>query len=340
MIVEHLVAETFGSHVGKYNQRLKVTQGGECLAEAPLLHLQSVIVGSRGVSISADAIEACTERGIPIIFLSSYGKVYATLYSSGLVGTVNTRREQLLAYYDTRGVHVVEQIARAKIQNQENTLKYIAKNRKESAPALYEQLNEVALILRDSQAAIDRLEKVDLESIRPSVMGIEGYAARCYWEAIGHVFPATYGWTGRETQGATDPLNSLLNYGYGILYSRIENALILAGLDPYAGFLHTDRAGKPSLVLDCIEEFRQIVIDRLVVGLAARHFIVEQLADGMLAYGTLESYRSKVLEHLDSSTRYLGKRYPLKTIIQSQARGLAAYLCGRTPQYEPFLATW
>jgi CRISPR-associated protein Cas1 len=60
-------------------------------------------------------------------------------------------------------------------------------------------------------------------------------------------------WPGRQTQGATDPLNAALNYCYGVLYAQVERALVLAGLDPYGGFLHVDRPGKPSLTLDLIE---------------------------------------------------------------------------------------
>ena len=75
MIIEHLNADTFGSHIGKYSKRLKVTQGGEVLTQAPLLHLQSVMISSRGVSISADAIQACCERGIPILFMTDRGKI-------------------------------------------------------------------------------------------------------------------------------------------------------------------------------------------------------------------------------------------------------------------------
>src|SRR5690606_34118664 len=74
MIVEHLIADVFGSHLGKYSERLKVTKGKETLAQAPLLHLRSVTINSRGVSISADALEACCERGIPIFFLDSIGE--------------------------------------------------------------------------------------------------------------------------------------------------------------------------------------------------------------------------------------------------------------------------
>lgn len=131
-ILQHLVADTFGSHIGKYSQRLKITHKGEVLSQAPLLHLEMVSVISRGVSISADALEACAERGIPVFFLDSQGTPYASLYSAGLTGTVLTRREQLRAYDDGRGVHLGLAFAYGKIQNQALTLKYLARTRKET----------------------------------------------------------------------------------------------------------------------------------------------------------------------------------------------------------------
>ncbi|MEZ4734770.1 MAG: CRISPR-associated endonuclease Cas1 [Caldilineaceae bacterium] len=70
---------------------------------------------------------------------------------------------------------------------------------------------------------------------RGQLLSIEGRAAGKYWQAIGKLLLVEAGWLGRVTQGATDSLNSALNYGYGILYSQVERALMLAGLDPYAG---------------------------------------------------------------------------------------------------------
>lgn len=344
MIIENLIADTFGTHIGKYSKRLKITQKGQTLAEAPLLHLQSVMVCSRGVSISVDAIEACCEHGIPILFLTDHGNPYASLHAAGLTGTVLTRREQLLAFYDWRGTHIALTVAHAKIQNQASTLKYLAKNRKDTDPHIYNHLNETALSLHDSLAAVDRLYRnvgnATIDEIRAEIMGIEGHAGRRYWDAVATIIPDDYDWIGRTGRGATDPINSLLNYGYGILYGKIEQAIILAGLDPYAGFLHADRAGKPSLVLDSIEEFRQIAVDRLVLGLVARNYIVEQNAVGRLCDDFRKSYAEKVLAHLNSSTRYQGKRYPIRYIIQNQARVLAGFLRGTTEKYKPFHATW
>src|SRR5262245_38020165 len=104
MIVEQLIADVFGSHVGKHSERLVLTKGKETLAQIPLLNLRSVTIANRGVSFSADALHVCCERGIPIFFLDGLGENYASIYAAGLVGTVLTRREQLLAYRDRRGV--------------------------------------------------------------------------------------------------------------------------------------------------------------------------------------------------------------------------------------------
>lgn len=340
MIVEHLIADTFGTHIGKYSERLQITQDKHALAQAPLLHLKSVLIVSRGVSISADALEACCERGIPVFFIDNQGDCYASLYAPGLIGTVLTRREQLRAYDDERGGSFARAIAAAKIHNQAATLKYLAKTREETTPKLAQELKLCAGEVLDWTASLDKWEGFTVDDMREHVLAAEGNAARIYWGAAKHVIPEHYAWTGRHGRGAQDPINSLLNYGYGILYGQIEQAILLAGLDPYAGFLHADRPGKPSLVLDLIEEFRQVAIDRLVFGLAARRFTVEEDERGMLASATRRSFADKVLEHLNATVRYDGKRVPLRIVIQTQARELAAYLKGHRPHYPAFKATY
>jgi CRISPR-associated protein Cas1 len=139
-IVQHLVVDEYGAHVGKYSQRLKVTKRGETLAQAPLLHLESVTIAGKGVSISAEAVRECTERGIPIYFISGTGRAYASLYSAGLTGTIATRRAQLAALNDRRGLRLALWFGIGKLNNQANLLKYMAKYRKETDPDLYTEL--------------------------------------------------------------------------------------------------------------------------------------------------------------------------------------------------------
>src|SRR5579859_5465591 len=315
-IVTTLIADTFGTHIGKYSERLFVTKGQDKLLEAPLLHLQSVLIASKGVSISSDALAECCERGIPVYFVSGDGQAYGAIYSAGLGGTVLTRREQLLAYYDRRGRMAAIAFASGKIQNQAATLRYMAKTRKETAPDIYEELRLCAGDVLEHLVWLDRLEGDTVDSVRQGLLAAEGNAATRYWSAVRAIIPSEYGWTSREGRGATDPINSLLNYGYGILYGQIERAILLAGMDAYAGFVHTDRPGKPSLVLDLIEEFRSVAVDRVIFGLANRRFIVEQEGQGHLAQETRRTLAEKILEHLESGVRYEGKSYPLRTVIQ------------------------
>lgn len=340
MIVDHLIVDTFGSHIGKYKRRLKVTQKGETLVEAPLLHLQGITIIGRGVSISADVLAACAEQGIPLHFLDHQGSPYAAVYAAGLTATVLTRRAQLAAYTSERGMSFATAIVAAKLHNQAATLKYLAKNRKETAPDLYRELRLCAGDVWDQSAGLDALVGDTLDDCRQQLMGIEGRAARHYWEAVRMVIPTDYAFTGRQTRGATDPVNSLLNYGYGILYGQVEKALVLAGLDPYGGFLHADRPGKPSLVLDLIEEFRQIAVDRVVIGLVNRGYHVEQDDAGRLSEGFRRGFAEHVLKHLDSTVRYEGKRYPISATIQMQARHLASFLRGDCDSYQPYMGTW
>lgn len=345
-IIQDLIADTFGSHIGKYSERLKITQGQAVLAQAPLLHLESVTITSNGVSISADAIRACTERGIPIHFLSGSGSPYAALYSAGLTGTVLTRRAQLLTYHTPRTLHLAAAFAGGKMENQATLLKYIAKYRKETNPTVYDELRLLAGEVLDHIGELHIWLKVaqhdeaTIDECRDQLLSIEARAAKKYWAGIGLVLPEGVAWPGRQTQGAKDPFNSALNYGYGILYGTVERALVLAGLDPYGGFVHTDRPGKLSLVFDVIEEFRAPVVDRTILGLVNKKVKIEQDENGRLTEKTRRQLAEKVLERLDASETYEGKSYALRTIIQKQARHLATYVRGERDEYRPFLASW
>src|SRR5258706_253859 len=99
-----LIVEGRGTFVGKHQGRLRVTREGKVVTEAPLIHLEQVLIVDRGVTISSDVVASCTEEGIPIHFVSGIGRVQASIYSAGLTGTVLSRRAQLLAYTTERGL--------------------------------------------------------------------------------------------------------------------------------------------------------------------------------------------------------------------------------------------
>jgi CRISPR-associated protein Cas1 len=343
-IIKNLIVDEYGSFVGKHSGRLRVTRQKdgktEKLVEAPLIHLEGVLVTGRGIGLSADAVEACSREGIPIHFLDGRGRPYAALYSAGLTGTVLTRREQLMAYADKRGLKLAKAFASGKIQNQGGFLRYVAKYRKETAPELYRQLRGDADRVCDHLAELERIEGACVDEARFEVLAAEGRAAQVYWAALKRVLPERYGWPGRKTRGAGDAINNALNYGYGILYGAVERALVLAGLDPYGGFIHADRPGKPSLVFDLIEEFRQVVVDRTVFGLANKGVALDLDGKGLLVEKARRTVAEKVLARLEASERYERKRQPLRVVLQSQARHVATYVRGDRARYEPFVAGW
>jgi len=335
-----LIIEGPGTFVSKHQGRLRVSRDKAVMSEAPLINLQQVLLVGGGVAISSDAVRACTEEGIPIHYLSSSGSAIAGLYAAGLTGTAATRRAQLLAYTDQRGLTLARSFVCGKLRNQASGLRYMAKYRREAYPDLYRELELVALEIQDSMADAEDLKGTHVEEVREILMGIEGNAAARYWQVIGCIVPAALEWPGRATRGATNPLNSALNYGYGVLYAQVERALVLAGLDPYAGYLHADRPGKPSLVLDLIEEFRQPVVDRVVLGLVNRGMVVERDAEGRLTEPVRRRLAEKVLERLAAAELYEGQRRALRHILQAQARHIATYVRGDRPAYEPFAAGW
>ena len=335
-----LIVEGKGVFVGKHQGRLRVSREQKTLSEVPIIHLDQVIIVDSGVAISSDVIRVCSEEGIPIHFLGRSGRAVASMYSAGLTGTVLTRRAQLLAYENAAGVALAKAFVAGKLENQANLLRYMAKYRKETDLALHEEMMLVAIEMRDYLHELEQLEGEKIESLRERILSVEGRAAQKYWEMIARIIPADLEWPGRETRGALDRFNSALNYGYGILYCQVEKALTLAGLDAYGGFLHADRPGKPSLVLDLIEEFRQTVVDRTVIGLVNKRFAIEQDEESRLNETTRKKLAEKILERLESSEIYEKKRQALRFILQSQARHLALFARGERGQYEPFVAGW
>lgn len=336
----YLFVQTYGAFIAKHQGRLRVTKDKERLEEAPLLHLEQVLISGKGIGLSSDVVRACSEEGIPIHFVSSSGTPYSSLYSAGLNGTVLTRRAQLRAYDTELGAALARAFCSGKLQNQANLLRYAAKYRKEADPACAELLTAAAGGVVDSLHALRAAPGATVDALRAPLMGIEGAYATRYWGALAALLPVELNWPGRETYGATDPFNQALNYGYGILYKQVEYALVLAGLDPYAGLLHADRPGKPSLALDLIEEFRQAVVDRTLLGQVTRGWTIWRDEQGRLDEPTRKRIVERVMERLESSEPYEGKRQPLRHILQCQARHIATFVRGERADYLPFVMSW
>jgi CRISPR-associated protein Cas1 len=336
----HVIVTGFGCWLGKKSERLAVRRGdGKVLYQFPLLRLQEVIVGSRGISVTTDLIDELCQRGIRLSLLK-YGdsQPYAMVTSPMLTATVETRRAQLAAYSDVRGLDLTKAIVEGKIRNQAKLLKYFGKHLSTTSPdafrALEGQVDRLAAEWRRCRAVAGR----SIDECRGTLMAIEGAAGRAYWQGVALIIADKVPFDGRKGRGATDPVNSMLNYGYAILYSQVWGAILNAGLEPFAGFLHVDRPGKPSLVLDLIEEFRQPVVDRVVIA----HVNTGErigIQDGFLDTDTRKRVAEKVLERLTTADRYHGGKYQLRSIIQMQARRAASFLRGGAA-YRSYAFKW
>ncbi|MDC8448093.1 MAG: CRISPR-associated endonuclease Cas1 [Nitrospira sp.] len=333
-----VVLSGFGMFLSKKSERLLVRQGKTVVYEFPLFRLSEVVVASRGVTLSSDLVEELCQRGIRLSFLTNGGKPYAMLSSPMLTATVVSRREQLAAIADERGVTFAKLIVGGKLTSQERLLRYFGKYLKQADPERFACVDRLADQLAGLRPAVDRIAALRIDDVRDSLMGYEGTGGRLYWEGVREIIGQRGEFMGREHRGATDVVNSLLNYGYGILYSQVWGAVLNAGLEPFAGFLHVDRPGKPSLVLDLVEEFRQPVVDRTVIA----HINLGEavtLRAGMLDEETRARYAAKILERLESTETVKGKKYQIKSIIQMQARSLCTFL-RREGDYKPFGFKW
>lgn len=333
-----VLVEEFGSYLGKKSERLVIRKEKKIIQEVPLFDLEQVLITTRGVSISSDIIRECSERGVPIHFLSSTGEPYAQLFSPQLIGTIRTRREQLLAAMDQRGVMLSKLITMAKVKNQINLLKYFGKYRKEKEPELYKMLESNIAKMEEVVKEIADIKGEAIDELRGTLMSLEAQAARYYWKSFADLLSPRQKFPGREHRGADDPVNSLLNYGYGMLYSQIWRSVVQAGLDPFAGFLHADRPGKPSMVLDLAEEFRVSMVDRVVLAFIGKGTEVK-MEGHRLAEKTRRQFAQRVIERWNNTERYERKKVTLRQITLMQARRLATFLRGER-QYKPFIGGW
>ncbi|MBI5207151.1 MAG: CRISPR-associated endonuclease Cas1 [Candidatus Firestonebacteria bacterium] len=202
---------------------------------------------SHAVSVSSDIIKHCIDLKIPIDFLSYNGKPFATIMSP-MSWTADIGIAQLEAYKNGKGINLAKNFVNGKIKNQINLIKYYNKYKKRKNCFSPDEFNNALNTIEKYLSELDDLNiKDEYDTIRNKIFSIEGRSAGIYWNFIKNVLSCNVEFNGRERKGAKDLVNSLLNYGYGILYSRVWNAINLAGLNPYISYLHTSQPNKPTL---------------------------------------------------------------------------------------------
>ncbi|MHA1380736.1 MAG: CRISPR-associated endonuclease Cas1 [Candidatus Helarchaeota archaeon] len=331
-----------GTYIGKKSQTLNVKLPDNQKKQIAVKNISNVVIDSR-VQISYDALMLLARNGISVVFTQQH-RPTGVFHPFATHGTVLTRREQILAYTDNRGVYLAKQFAKASLENKARLLLRLRKPRINKNPEIAQRFKDVVDRIRYK---IKELENIGgrIDDVRWNIMGVEGSGAREYFQALQMIIPNSLGFSGRERRPPRDPVNSCLSYGYTILYGYILIGIAAAGLEPFAGFLHSDRSGKPSLALDLIEEFRQIIIDRLILKLFIRRILTNDDFDaGEGPYFLNAEGKKKFFEHfhedMDGGVKQNGETRTFMQLIIGQARKLVRYLIGKSPTYDFFLIPW
>lgn len=341
--MDRLVVDGYGKFIGRQSERIVVKEKGSIVHHANVADLRQVVISGSG-GISFDAMELLASQGVDLIVVSWKGEVTARLASRDM-RTVQTRREQYYAYREERSGVLAKQFVQAKMRNMYATLGTLAKTRKETSPDVAERLTEKRGAISAHITQLEELKPEPVDHIRGTLMGIEGIASAKYWEGILGTIPGEFGFSNRSGRYAEDPVNSMLNYGYALLEGEVWRGVHYAGLDPYGGFLHVDRPGRPSMVLDLMEEFRQQLVDKTVIALVSRKEVT--LADFGFEEGACRMndrvrklLLKTVLGRFEEQLRYRDEKRRWTDTILLQARDVAAYLRGDKPSYEGFSLRW
>ncbi len=332
-----------GSKIGKHGERIKVTSLTGEKKEYSAVKISEIVIEAN-VSISSQVLKLLARHGVPVLFVGNH-RPYGIFHPYVSHGTILTRREQLTAYHDQRGTKAAIAFAKAAIQNKAFFINSLLRNRKKTQPELAQSLEETYEKIIQLSSLVDN-HKGHVDMIRNALMGIEGKATDYYFEQLKKVIPDDFRFNDRNRRPPQDPVNSLLSYGYSVLNTRVLCYVILAGLDPFCGFLHADRSGKPSLTLDIIEEFRQPIVDRIVLKLVTRRMIDPnkdfEKKDGMcfMSQNAKTTLLEALFERFRTSVKYHDKNVKFENVIFKQTRQLAAFFMHRIPDYVPFIPGW
>lgn len=325
--MRELVLKGYGVKVSA-RRGLLVVSSREGRIEVSPGDLDLVVVASGGVLLTSSAVRLLMRHGVDLVFLDARGEPVGRLYPPFVNRTVLTRRRQYEAYASELRWSIVAAFVEAKVRNQANLLKYYAKSR--GSAELRECAHEVEACLSELPAALGDPQRV---------MSVEAKAARAYWSGVAALLPSRLGFEGRDPE-SQDPVNACLNYCYALLYAACWRALVLAGLDPYAGFLHADRSGKESLVFDYSEMFKPPAVDRLLVKLFSSGF-EPQLDRGLLPRDARAQLVREFREWMQRRVRCSsGEPCTLEQALKRWAFKLASFLRGEERAYSGFVELW
>lgn len=326
------VQGAYGLSVGLKGDCLEIREKGKAVSEAKIFETSQMSLFGN-VQISAQAIRELTSRSIPLVHLS-YGGWLNAVTTAPPHKNIELRRAQFAtATYKEKCLKLARSFVSGKIYNQRTLLRRNAK----------ELPNDSLVFLREMR------RKSKLAENLQELLGMEGAAAREYFSKFSLMFkqnseqPA-FDFTSRNRRPPKDPINALLSFLYSMLTKEMLVTLIGIGFDPYLGFYHQPRYGRPALALDLMEEFRPLVADSVIIGLINTGEIRKQDFITRLTGCTLtDSGRKRVIEaferRLNTTITHpiFGYTVSYRRIFEIQARLLARFLMGEISEYPSFI---
>jgi CRISPR-associated protein Cas1 len=304
----------------------------------PLHNLENVVCFSYP-GASPALMGACAERNVGLCFLTPHGRFLARVVGK-VRGNVLLRKTQYqLSENEEYSVKIAASFLIGKLSN---CRKVIERALRDHAMLIDVQaLSAASASLKESLKAVQ-----DCRTIY-DLMGFEGSAAKIYFGVFDQLFflqRKDLFLKERSRRPPLDNLNALLSFLYTLLTSEVSSALETVGLDPYVGFLHQDRPGRPSLALDLMEELRPVFADRLALSLINRQQIngkgfTQKESGGILMD---DDTRKKVLMAWQERKKeeivhpFLKERIAFGLIPYIQALLLARHLRGDLDAYPPF----
>lgn len=335
-LLNNLYITTDGSYIFKERETLVIKQEQEKVFQTPLHHLHNLFCFGR-VSISPPLMAACGEHGIGIAFFSAYGKFQSRLLGPQHGNVLLRRAQYRLA--DQAPEKLAGLFVAAKIANARHNLMRHQRN--------HGKLDALETVVKQLAGALKRLQA---ENGVDQIRGIEGESAARYFSVFNSLIVDErhneFQFKGRNKRPPTDPVNALLSFAYTLLTHEIASALQGIGIDPYVGFLHTDRPGRLSMALDMLEELRPWWCDRFVLSLINRKqvkgsdFVEESSGAVRLTDDArktfLRCWQERKQEELEHP--YTGEKIKIGLLPHLQASLLAKYLRDDLECYPPFLA--
>ncbi|MDC0429229.1 CRISPR-associated endonuclease Cas1 [Phycisphaerales bacterium] len=254
-------ATTPGSVVRRRNTALVITVNDETTAVFPLADLDRLVTVGR-VQLTADAARLLLEHRIPTTLLTRGGRIVGTLAPPSMPAGRIRQGQVVVAMNEHRRMAASRRLVIAKIDAMRGRLESWSHNHDDLVVRTL--ASKVGSFTTRAETCLDR----------SSLMGVEGAAARLYWAAFADTIEHRMGFAGRRARPATDPVNSMLSFGYALLRTEVQAAIDGVGLDPWTGIHHVAHGQRPSMVLDLMEPWRHRIVDKLVSSLVNRRQFV------------------------------------------------------------------